>query len=180
MFARVDLRIVGHALEELVENLTDARPRRNPKLLHHVVAVDQKILERERRGRADLLLHPLPERFERVHPRRSRAAPDVVSLAQREEGWDVLEPDLAHEAADRRWGPFALVPEHVIADEMRDASHGLLVEAPPAQDVPCGRLADELVLVEVAVGEGRRLADVVKSPASRSTRASGGGASSVA
>ena len=47
---------------------------------------------------------------------------------------------------------------------MRDSRHGLLVETPPAQDVPRGRLADELVLMEVSVGEGRRLADVVKEP----------------
>src|SRR5438094_8376601 len=164
MFARVEFWIVGHALEELVENAPDFGARRDAKLFHHVVPVDREIFQREGRRRTDLLLYPLPKSLERVHARRSRAASDVVGLAEREERRDVLEADLAYESSDRRRRPLALVPEHGIADEMRDSRHGVLVETPPAQDVPRGRLADELVLMEVSVGEGRRLADVVKEP----------------
>src|SRR2546421_9709196 len=162
MFAGVELRIVGDPLEELAQDFADAPARRDAELLHHVVSIDREIFERESGRRTDLLLDTFPERLERVHARRSRAAPDVVGLAKREEGRDVLEPHLAYESAYRRRRPLALVPEHVIADEVRDLRHGVLVEPPSAQDVSRGHLADELVLVKVAIGERRRLADVVE------------------
>src|SRR2546426_11025053 len=84
-FACVQFRIVGHALEELVENPSDTRPRRDAKRGHHVVAVDRQVLQRESGRRADLLLNPFPERLERVHARRPSPAPDVVGLAEREQ-----------------------------------------------------------------------------------------------
>src|SRR5437764_305756 len=141
MFARVELWIVGHALEELVENAPDLGAWGDAKLFHHVVSVDREIFQREGRRRTDLLLYPLPKSLERVHARRSRPTSDVVGLAEREQRRDVLEADLAYESSDRRRRPLALVPEHVIADEVRDSRHGVLVETPPAQDVPRGRLA---------------------------------------
>src|SRR5207249_4951813 len=140
MFARVEFWIVGHALEELVENAPDFGARRDAKLFHHVVPVDREIFQREGRRRTDLLLHPLPKSLERVHARRSRAASDVVGLAEREERRDVLEADLAYESSDRRRRPLALVPEHVIADEGRDSRHGVLAEMVGASVVTTVRM----------------------------------------
>src|SRR5437588_13044181 len=99
MLARVESWVVCHTLEELAQNLPHARARWNAELFHDVVAVDQEVLEREGGRGADLLLHALPKGFERVHPRRTSSASDVVGLTKREQRGDVLEPDLANEAA---------------------------------------------------------------------------------
>ena len=45
---------------------------------------------------------------------------------------------------------------------MRDLGDRLLVEPPASQELAGLGLPDELMLVEVAIGEGRRLTDVVK------------------
>ena len=47
---------------------------------------------------------------------------------------------------------------------MRHLRDRLFVEPPPPQDLARLRLTDELVLMEVAVREGRGLADVMKEP----------------
>src|SRR5437867_12236978 len=164
MFARVELWIVGHALEKLVENAPDLGAWGDAKLFHHVVSVDREIFQREGRRRPDLLLHPLPKSLERVHARRSRAASDVVGSAEREQRRDVLESDLANETADGRACPVRLVPEHVVPDQVRHLRDRLLVETPAPQDLASLRLADELVLMEMAVGERLRFADVVQEP----------------
>src|SRR5207253_9337830 len=159
--------------EELVQHAADQRAWRDAERGHDVVAVDREVAEREGRRRPDLLLHALPERLERVHARRAGPAPDVVGAAESEERGNVFEADLAYEPTDGRPGPLGLVPEHVIAYEVGDLDDRLLVEPPPPQDLPRHGLADELVLVEVTVGEGGGLAEVGGQTAGRRARVVG-------
>src|SRR2546428_133099 len=154
--------LVEHPLEQRVQNAADLRPRRDRELAHDVVAVDREVAQRERVRGGDLLLDALPERLERVHARRARTAADVVRAPQREERRDVVETDGPDEATHGRVGPVGLVPEHVMADEVRDLGDRLLVELPAPQDLTRLELADELVLVEMPVGERVRLPDVVE------------------
>src|SRR5438093_11330212 len=153
LLARVQRRLVEHPLEQGAEDAADLRPGWDPQLAHDVVPVDGEIALRERVRGGDLLLDALPQRLERVHARRACPAADVVGPPEREESRDVVETDRADETAHGRVGPVGLVPEHVIADEVRDLGHRLLVELPATQDLTRLEFADELVLVEVTVSD---------------------------
>src|SRR5437870_1783201 len=162
LLARVQRGLVEHTLEERAQDAADLRPRWDRELAHDIVAVDREIALGERVRGGDLLLDALPQRLERVHARRARTAADVVGAPQREERGDVVETDGPDEATHGRVGPVGLIPEHVMADEVRDLGDRLLVELPAPQDLTRLELADELVLMEVPVGEGVRLPDVVE------------------
>ncbi len=71
-------------------------------------------------------------------------------------------PQLADEPPDRRVRPVRLVAEHVVADELDDpVAHGPRRVQPLEERL--GQLGtDRVVTEEVAVGERRRLADVVE------------------
>ena len=130
--------------------------------MHHVVPVDRQIAWRKGRAPVDLLLDPGPEIVERVHPGYLDAAPDVVGAPQGEKVGDHLEPDLPDEPPHRGARPVRLIPEHVVPDQVGHLGHRVLRVLPPLEDPPRDRLADELVLVEVAVGEGLGLSHVVE------------------
>ena len=70
--------------------------------------------------------------------------------------------DLADEPADRRVGPVRLVAEHVVADEVDDALADGPRRAQPIEERAGQLRPDGVVADEVAVGERRRLADVVE------------------
>ena len=135
-------------------------PGREPQLGDQVGAVDRERRPVEHRPGPQLRRDPRPQLAQLVGVARHATA-GVVRLAQREQLLDRAGPDLADEPPDRGVRPDGLVAEHVLADEVGDplGRRARLVE--PLEERPGQLRADGLVAVEVAVGRGRRLADVV-------------------
>ena len=154
--------VLDHRLEELVEDRAEPRPGRRAELGDQVVAVDGQVA----RGRA----RPPPPAARRRATRSSAsppasgssAAPDVVGPTQLEQLLERRLADLRDEPADRR----------IARRPVRTRTCGGGRGGRPARSSPAGsarrreqRLgqlrADRLVADEPAVGERRRLADVV-------------------
>ncbi len=89
------------------------------------------------------------------------AAAEVVRLAEREQGVEVLPADAHDEPPDCRVGQARVHREHVVADKQDHLLGGGPRVAEPAQQVAGDRGARRLVVREAAVGEGRGLADVM-------------------
>ena len=73
-----------------------------------------------------------------------------------------MAADLADEPADGRVRPVRLVAEHVVADELDDPVTNGPRRVEPVEERAGQLRAGGVVTEEVALGEGRRLADVVE------------------
>ena len=144
------------------------RPRRGPGVSPRAsirsVAVDRQAGPVEDEVGAQLGGDPRPEL---VQPARAgrQPRPDVVGLAQVEQLVERAIADRGHlpdEPPDGRVGPARLVAEHVLADELDDPVADGARRSEPVEE-GAGQLgADRVVAHEPAVGERRRLADVVE------------------
>ena len=139
----------------------DGRSGLHAQRLAQHVSVDRQLARIER-----VAAH----RGERTHAQlrgaagRSLADPGrrVVRVAQGEEVLQQVRANATDEAAHRRIGPLGPVGEHVLADQPRDARRVVARDAEPAQQA-LGELSPLVLMTdEVAVGQGRGLAEVVE------------------
>src|SRR5439155_6671502 len=157
----VQTRLRHPPLHEFVEDLSDRRSWLDPELRDEVVAVDRETGPIEGDLRLELGRDPRSKLVQPTGLRRHTAA-FVVRLAEGEEVVDGCRTDLREKPTDRRIRPARIVREHVVPNESFNALDRLPRDVPAPKDRVRPIRAGHLVTVEVTVGRGLRLADVVK------------------
>ena len=171
----VERRVGLHAFQQRIEDRARAAaPARCPARRIRSVPSTARSRAVEDHALGQRLGDPRPELVESARHRPAGPSP-TLSAARRSKSSSIasiavaVERDLRDEPADGGVRPVRLVAEHVVPDEVDDPLADRARRAEPVEEGPGQVRTDRVVPDEVAVGEGRRLADVVEQapPAGR-------------